>query len=426
VANYTFDGTVSVLLSNGDGTFQPAQAFPAGSSPRSVAVGDFNGDGKLDLAVANYGSNTVSVLLGKGDGSFLPAQSYSAGSYPHAVAVGDFNGDGIPDLAVADGAGTVSILLGNGDGTFRAPVSFAAGKVPASVAVGDFNGDGLPDLAVANEGSVPNYNDSSVSVLLGNGDGSFQAAVNYAAGKDPKAVAVGDFNGDGTPDLAVANFLSNTVSVLLGNGDGSFLPAINSPAGSSPWSVAVADFNGDGAADLAVADDGCVRVLLGNGDGTFQTTLISYLAGSWLRSVEVGDFNGDGAADLAVANYYSKDVSILLNDGNWGGASPVASPGPPRRAPRATPANAAQLPGILPSALGTTGLPACLGEVQPAPEESSMWQASPAALAPLPLPAAPAPHTADRVFAAPARAWEAAPLPGWLPDADLDGLVERS
>jgi hypothetical protein len=240
-------------------------------------------------------------------------------------------------------------------------------------------------------------------------------------------VAVGDFNGDGIPDLAVAN--GSAVSVLLGNGDGTFQAPVSYAAGIGPIFVAAGDFNGDGKLDLAVAISGGVRVLLGNGDGTFQTTPISYVAGRTPQAVAVADFNGDGAADLAVANCDSaisagsNDVSILLNDGSWGGASPAASHGPTRRAPRAAAANDAQLPGILPITLAAPNLPARLGEVQPAPEETSMGQAFPAALAPLPLPAAPARHAVDHVYAVPAGAWETAPWPDWLPDADLDGLA---
>src|SRR2546422_886081 len=146
--------------------------FPVGTHPQSVAVGDFNGDGRPDLAVANFGSNTVSVLLGIGDGSFQPARTFAAGTSPLSVAVGDFNGDGRPDLAVANfGSNTVSVLLGIGDGTFQPALTFAAGTQPVFVAVGDLNGDGRPDLAVANTGS------DNVSVLLGIGDGTFQPAL---------------------------------------------------------------------------------------------------------------------------------------------------------------------------------------------------------------------------------------------------------
>ena len=171
---------------------------------------DFNGDGNPDLAVVNAGSNSVSILLGNGDGTFQASQSYTVGSYPYSIAVADFNGDGKPDLAVSDFySSTVSILLGNGDGTFQASQSYAAGNYPYSVAVADFNGDGKPDLAVSNL-----YNNTA-SVLLGNGDGTFQAYQSYATGTYPYSIAVGDFNGDGAPDLATANANDNTTSALL-------------------------------------------------------------------------------------------------------------------------------------------------------------------------------------------------------------------
>jgi hypothetical protein len=208
---------------------------------------------------------------------------------------------------------------------FIAARAFDAGVVPYSVALGDFNGDGISDLAVANKGT--NASNGSVSVLLGNGDGTFQPAVTYAVGTGPDSVAVGDFIGDGIPDLAVANYGGN-VSVLLGNGDGTFQPARAFPAGSSLGSVAVADFNDDGIPDLAVAGTaGGVRVLLGNGDGTFQTSNVSYVTGNDAISMVVGDFNGDGLPDLAVANLYSSDVSILLNDGAWTGPVPTPRTG---------------------------------------------------------------------------------------------------
>src|SRR5216684_5547948 len=369
------NGSVSVLLGNGDGSFQTARSFGAGIWPSSVAVGDFNADGVPDLAVANRGSNDVSVLLGNGDGRFQAARSFAVGSALVSVAVGDLNGDGVPDLAATKGnSNDVSVLLGNGDGSFQAPRDFGVGARPFSVAVsdfngdgvvdlavadsaaievsillgygdgsfevtpalrvpvnpvsvaaGDFNGDGVPDLAVVNMGTSPSYVDGTVSVLLGNGDGRFQEARSFAAGSLPSSVTVGDFNGDGVPDLAVANrgspprYMDSGVSVLLGNGDGSFQTARRFATGSMPSSIAVGDFNGDGLPDLAVANDhpsmGTVAVLLGNGDGSFQTAR-SFGAGSHPSGVAVGDFNGDGFLDLAVANNLSNYVSVHFGNGD--------------------------------------------------------------------------------------------------------------
>jgi hypothetical protein len=324
-------GTVSVLLGYGDGTFQTAVNYAVGGDPFSVVVGDFDGDGSLDLAVSKILGHNVSVLLGNGDGTFRPAVNYAVGFELHGLAVGNFRDNGILDLAVADRNG-LYVLLGNGDGTFQTGVFYAAGAYSQSVAAGDFDGDGTLDLVVANFAS------HDVSVLLGNGDGTFRPAVSYAAGSNPQSVAVGDFNGDGTPDLAVAGGDSGagSLSVLLGNGDGTFQAAVHYDGGIGPDRVTVGDFNADGVPDLAVANlyGNHVSVLLGNGDGTFQAP-DSYRAGSGPFFAAVGDFNGDGWPDLAVANAGSNDVSILLNDTNWpGGGAPgrEAGQGLPRHA----------------------------------------------------------------------------------------------
>jgi hypothetical protein len=310
VANI-LDNTVSILTGNGDGTFQDTADYIVGTRPRGLVAGDFRGGGLLDLAVVDHlgagDQGFVSILLNNGDGTFRPGLDYPVGTSATGVAVGDFNGDGSPDLAVTNyGDNTVSILLGNGDGTFGARQDFAAGSSPEGVAVADFNGDGSPDLAVADRGG-------GVSTLLGNGDGTFQAPVTYDAGMQPFDVAAADFNRDGSPDLAVAD-RGGGVSVLLGHGDGSFGAAVTYDAGTNPWSVAAADLNGDGVPDLAVANNGSndVSVLLGNGDGSFQPA-VNYTVGGGPFAVAVGDVNGDMAPDLVVADRDSNDVAVLLN-----------------------------------------------------------------------------------------------------------------
>ncbi len=319
VANPGSD-TVSVLLGNGNGTFQAQQTFATGSTPDSVAVGDLTGNGKADLIVANGNrglGKTVSVLLGNGNGTFQTQQTFAAGNDPQSVAVGDVNGDGIPDIAVADlTSNTVSVLLGNGNGTFQAPQSFATGDEPFPLALADVNGDSKPDIVVANEG------DNTVSVLLGNGNGTFQTQQTFATSAMPEAVAVGDVNGDGKPDLLVANYGGKTVSLLLGNGNGTFQTQQTFAAGTQPRSVALADVNGDGIPDLVVANHGfsVASVLLGNGNGTFQAQQ-TFAAGNEPLSVAVGDVNGDGRPDFIVANYGSNTVSVFLNatNGNFTG-----------------------------------------------------------------------------------------------------------
>ncbi|MBG1267437.1 beta strand repeat-containing protein [Nostoc sp. WHI] len=310
--------TVSVLLGNGDSTFKPATNFSVvgfnGLSPHSVAVADFNKDGKSDLVTANNVSNNISVLFGKGNGSFDPAVNFALQSAsapaPISIAVGDFNRDGKSDIVTANnGSQNVSVLLGNGTGGFGSATNFKVPSRPTSVTVGDFNGDGKSDLAVTSSFF------NSVSILLGNGNGTFNSATEFVVGTNPNSVVVDDFNKDGKLDLAVANSDSNNVSVLLGNGVGSFGTATNFNVGTKPVSVTVIDFDKDGKSDLAVAnaDSDTVSVLLGDGTGNFGIAT-NFDVGTKPYSVTVGDFNNDGKSDLAVANSESKNVSVLLNN----------------------------------------------------------------------------------------------------------------
>ena len=313
------NGRLSVLLGNGDGSFQYAFEYSLEQGSTSIAVGEFNGDGIQDLVIDAFGS--VRVLLGNGNGTFQPPVNFpTASSGSGAVVVGYFNGDRYQDIAVATQNG-ISVLLGNGEGTFKAPLSFDTGAPPGALAVGDFNVDGSQDLVATNL--------SSVSVLLGNGDGTFRAPLLFNTGPSvARSVAVGDFNSDHIEDLAVAIDSGGGFggfSVLLGIGNGTFhppsffgrtpgLPPVPSVPGAAT-SIAVGDFNSDGIHDL-VLGKGSAQVLVGNGDGTFQEPVsIGAGSGAGVRGVTfaVGRLSGDGRPDIAVGGCETKPADICVD-----------------------------------------------------------------------------------------------------------------
>ncbi|WP_025149206.1 VCBS repeat-containing protein [Bacillus sp. H1a] len=308
-------------------SFDVKQYAVGGNLANDITAADFDGDGNLDLAVTNLGSDNVSILLGNGNGSFAPPMNFPAGSRPAGIVSADFNGDGIIDLAIINDIeqsgpsgpepGTVSILIGIGNGIFQAPISYTLQFEPTFVIVSDFNRDGKLDLAVTNSHS------ESISILLGNGDGTFKPAVNYSVLQPPYTqatpftIAAADFNGDGLIDLAVANNTSSNIAILLGNGDGTFKPPMYMVADYGLIGIVAADFNRDGIVDIAVASNVSdkVSIYLGNGDGTFKP------AGSYQRGIETqmlvaADLNGDGIIDLAATNTDSNSISVLIGNGD--------------------------------------------------------------------------------------------------------------
>lgn len=320
------NNSVSILLGDGNGGIKATLGpFPAGKTPESITVGAFNGDTNLDLAVANRDSNNVTILEGDGSGHFTTGTSFTVGNSPSSVAVGDFNGDGFPDLAITNELdNTVTVELGSATGFHPQTDSpIPVGYNPFFVTVSDFNSDGNLDLAVANLTS------NTVTVLLGNGSGAFTpaAAGPVTTGPAPVFLAVADFNGDYIPDLAIVNSGSsgtgsNSISVLLGNGAGGFKPCPGSPfaAGSDPRAIAAGDFNGDGPPDIAVADDGSDSVMLLI--NTFTSTPVMLPAASFSPTAAVAPLSlvtifGTALGPISATGDPSQSgTTVTLKDGS--------------------------------------------------------------------------------------------------------------
>ena len=330
----------------GQASFSTKTDFTTGQGPISIADGDFNGDGKLDIVVANYKSNTVSIFLNttvpdSAVPSFSSKTDLATGESPMSVSIGDFNDDGKPDIAVANyNSNTVSLFLnmtrpGALTPSFSPKIDFPTGERPISVSIGDFNGDGKPDLAVVN------YKSSTVSIFLnttaqGAAAPTFSTKIDLATDVRPVSISIGDLNVDGKPDIAVANYRSNTVSIFLNTTAldakiPSFSTRTNFLTGERPASVSIGDLNGDAKPDIVVGNHGSnsVSVLLNT---TSQGAMIpsfapktDFMTGTNPQFVCIADLNGDGMLDLAVANYNSSTISVLLNTTARAATTPVFS-----------------------------------------------------------------------------------------------------
>jgi hypothetical protein len=310
---------LTVLLGKGDGTFQVAPqttltAFAAGATSVGMVSADLNGDGLTDFVVAE--STGAQVLLGSGDDQFTAGQFIA--TVANAIALADVNGDGIPDLIMTTSGNDVMVFLGNGDGTFQAALGSNANSSQYYLAVGDFNGDGKPDLALIVEGG-------NLSVMLGDGKGKFaKPTQTFTVGTEAGSIAVGDFNKDGNLDVVVANFGEpgfgpSSISLLLGNGDGTFQPQTHLPLppNAGPWEVVVADLNGDGNLDIVSSNnnESYLSIYLGNGDGTFQQPTKAP-CGFAPENLVILDFNGDGIPDIAFMDFGEEDAGVLAGNGD--------------------------------------------------------------------------------------------------------------
>jgi hypothetical protein len=330
VAGCQAEGEVVVLISNGNGTFKAAKAYPVPAGVDDVALGDFNGDGKLDVAVTNSGTDDmVSILPGSGSGTLKAAVAFGTNFGPSGIAAADFNGDGKIDIVTADDGGpfgvtiaTISVLLSNGKDMFAARTDYSVGDenvtgAYSGIAAADLTGNGKPDLIVPITYAFP----YEISILMNKGNGTFKPFVSYPLPTGPIAVVTGDFNNDHKADIAVANGNgTGSITVLLNSGTGTFPTYAEYSTNGISYGLAVGDFNKDGNLDIVAANESqnTVSVLLGNGTGAFPT-FATYTTGSFPLGVAVGDFNGDGWPDIAVADSRGGTVSILINKADGSG-----------------------------------------------------------------------------------------------------------
>ena len=320
----TGSNDVTILLGDGTGAFAsaPGPTIPA-EAPHLVVLGNLNRDGNLDLVLTSHDSNDVTVLLGKGDGRFWPAPAspYAAlhrtPPHNHGLALGDANGDGNLDIVTTNqNDNSISVLLGNGDGSFKPAQGspFAVGRWPYLLALGNVNRDGHLDIA------TPNARDDTVTLLLGNGTGRFSPAPNspIAVNRWPYALTLGDINGDGNPDIITSHNDSTLLSILLGDGEGMFEETLNSPIdiGRRGWKIRLGDVNGDGKTDLVTDTAGnSIVIMIGDGKGRFMPAPASPIAvgrGPW--GLALGDVNNDGKLDIVSANSDTNDVTLLLGN----------------------------------------------------------------------------------------------------------------
>lgn len=320
---------LNIRMGNGDGTFGTATSLALGSFIVSIATGDFNRDGKLDLAATNIDSNrnNLSILLGAGNGTFAPSANYPSEQTDDllgSLVVSDLNGDGAVDLAMRTrdiyNIDSVAIRLGDGSGGFGALTKFGLGqsRSPLEIVVGDFNGDGKPDLATAN------FSSNDVSILIGNGLGGLEAAYSIGVGANPSSLAAGDLNSDGKLDLVTVNYSSQNITTLLGNGAGNFSSFSSHTLGWFPNSAVLRDFNRDGKLDLATLNRSTgLSIMLGDGMGDFGAGT-AFSVGLAPASMAAADINRDGILDLAIEDYHSNQVLILLgSDTDLGSAGEV-------------------------------------------------------------------------------------------------------